>query len=386
MALSRRSNNNTSIIPYAAAAAPLLAKGARKVVEYLPAVLSTAGQVQKISKKTRKLLGRYNEGFTLTAGRGDVSLPVAISKRVASMKPKFTSTKGTVHVVHRELVTTVNNSSGFSVNSGAAIPGQYRINPTNSKLFTWLPTMAAMFDSYTFTRMRFTYIPLCGSTETGRITLAWDKNSQDPLPSDKPAISAYSHWKASAPWTELDLVVPCDNLVRFNNDPNSADRKLVDLGQFLFGTYGGTSSNPIGDIYVEYGIKFTEAQPVGSLIQDAIIDTGGVLTFNGPEFVSPPDIVATNTSLTINLLSPGTFFITVAMNATTVSNVTVAGNGTNIGVFRGGTQTGTALFTGVFSSTGAQNATPTFTVNGVTGLTRTQFMLVKCTNATQFSS
>ena len=143
-----------------------------------------------------------------------------------------------MHVTHRELVTTVTNTVGaFRVNNNVnTTAGFYRVNPTNANLFTWLPTLAANFDSYRFTYLRFVYVPLCATTEVGRVALFWDKDSQDTLPVDRAAVSSYGHSKEGPPWAETTLTVPVDNTLRFTSDTNTTDRKLLDLGQLAYAT------------------------------------------------------------------------------------------------------------------------------------------------------
>lgn len=316
-----------------------------------------------------------------------VAAPVAVTKRMPASRPKFRQSSGSVVVSHRELITTIANTTGaLSVNSGMNVTGNYRVNPSNARLFTWLPTIAANFDTYKFISVRFIYVPLCATTETGRVALLWDKDSNDPLPVDRAAISAYSHSNESAPWSEVMLNIPMDNVSRFVNESGTSDRKLLDLGQFLFAVYGGGSSNAIGDIYVEYTVAFKDAQPAGTLVEDTIIDIGGTLTINGPEYVTNSDVAMTSSSLTYNVNTPGTFFFTLALNTTSVSNITISGNGTSIGVIRGGMQVGTGLFSGVLSSSGLPNATATITVNGLAGLTRAQANFVRCNTTVQFTA
>ena len=152
-------------------------KGAKALAPYAPTVIDAAGNVisKVISRKKKKNKG----GNTIVGAQNGIAAPVAITKRISGQTPRFRQAKGKVHVTHRELVTTVTNTVGtFRVNNNLNAPaGFYRINPTNANLFTWLPTLASNFDSYRFTYIRFVYIPLCSTTEVGRVVLFWDKDS-----------------------------------------------------------------------------------------------------------------------------------------------------------------------------------------------------------------
>lgn len=223
--------------------------------------------VTKLGKTARRLMGRQRYALVSSegAGTGAVTAPVAISRRIASKAPRYSQVGGAIHIKHKELVGSINPSDPLQVNNGNTNVGQYRLNPSNSSLFSWLPSIAVNFDSYVITSVRFHYIPTCTTNTPGRVALCWDKDSQDALPNDRTQLSSYQHQTNSAPWAENSLVVPTDNVTRFVNESNTTDRKLVDFGQLVFATYSSTGSVALGDIYVEYGITLKEAQPSGTV-------------------------------------------------------------------------------------------------------------------------
>lgn len=385
MAMVKRANNNNSnkaIVPYGPILKTLGPLAANKAVEYAPVVING---VTKLTKSARRLLGKGNENITFTSGAfpGSVSAPVAISRRIAGMQPRFKQVAGSIHITHRELVTSILPSGDMLVNNGVTAVGAYRINPGNATLFTWLPTLGLNFDMYKFTKIRFHYVPTCATTSTGRVALVWDKDSQDPLPVDRSALSAYTHSAESAPWADNMLVIPCDNIKRFINDGNATDKKLVDFGQLFFATYSSSGSVPLGDIYVEYGVEFTEAQPAASQVQyfERTLAAGltGLFT-RGANYVSDVDVeTPNNTSCEINVNVPGTFLFTLVINATTVTNISIGGNSTPRGSILGaGTTTG--VFTGVIASSGVPNSVGSITVNGLVGLTRLRCTITRATS------
>lgn len=372
---------------YVPAATGVVYAGGKAVAPYAPIVIDALGNVVSGTKKVIKTIRNRKAGKKVVgAGSTSVVAPVAVTKQVRGYKPKFRQSKGAVHVTHRELVTTVVNTTGsFRVNNNASsAAGFYRINPSNSNLFSWLPTIGANFDSYRFTTVKFCYVPLCATTEVGRVALVWDKDSQDPLPVDRASISSYHHSVETPPWGEVVLNVPVDKLLRFVTDSNTSDRKLVDFGQFLFATYAGTTTNQIGDIYVEYGIEFVEAQPAGTLTQMGDKTVGGGLVGSGPSYLKDADININSTTCNIEFFSAGTYLITAVVNGGTINTPSFAGgNGTQIGALPVGGTTGTSIYSVVFSTTGVSTGTPTITQTGL-ALTRVRFQVTRVTSANAY--
>jgi len=55
----------------------------------------------------------------------------------------------------------------------------YPINPGCDQLFPWLSKLASSFDMYEFNALKFRYVPSCGSTTQGQITMAIDYDPTD---------------------------------------------------------------------------------------------------------------------------------------------------------------------------------------------------------------
>ena len=254
---------------------------------------------------------------------GSMAAPVAISRTIKGSRPKFSRSSGSVTVTHRELLVQVNNTSAFLVNGGQR-SNVYRVNPSNGLLFPWLSTIATNFDQYKFNSVALEYIPLCATTETGRVAMYFDKDSQDPEPSDRVELANMAHLNENAPWAEGRLRVPIDNIKRFTNDSNTSDPKLVDLGQVGFATYGGGGTNPAGDIFVSYTVTFFEPQPSAGLVQT--VQTGvGAQNF-GPGYVVTSN---TSTDFQITFRGPGTYLVALSHRAATFGSLT-GSNGADI--------------------------------------------------------
>jgi hypothetical protein len=264
---------------------------------------------------------------------GAVVAPVAVSRTIRGSKPKFRKGVGSVTVSHRELIGQWNNSPGLAVNQGTQ-GNIYRINPSNGVLFPWLQTLAANFDQYTFSNVALQYVPLCSTTETGRVAMYFDKDSQDLEPADRVELANMAHLTETSAWAEALLNVPTDRVKRFTDDSSTADPKLLDLGQVGIATYGGSGTNPVGDIFIRYTVTFFEPQASAGLISTIQTGNGGVNS--GPTIVS---VSGGTTSTTITFRGPGTYYVNMGQRATalttvgnsagtTISSVTNASNGT----------------------------------------------------------
>jgi hypothetical protein len=247
---------------------------------------------------------------------GAVAAPVAISRAVRGSRPKFSRGTGSVTVTHRELVAQINTTAVMTVNNGVT-GNLYKVNPSNPNLFPWLQSISSNFDQYRFDSLRVQYIPMCATTETGRAAIYFDKDSEDPAPTDRQELSHMYHLTEMAPWAESNLQIPTDKIKRFMNDSPAVDRKLVDLGQVGFATYGGVDGHAAGDVFIHYTVTFFEPQPSAGLVDTSQTGTGSFDT--GPDFV---DEAATSTTTTLTFRSPGTYLVVMIQRMTTFVGVT----------------------------------------------------------------
>ena len=388
MALIKRVNNLPTV-KLAKQALPIIAKTygqVKPVVDVAPIVINNT---KKLSKRIRRLLGSYGGNITVTEGAapGSVSAPVAISKRVAGMTPKFIQSEGKFGFKHREMVGSILPAVDLAVNNGDPVAGKLRVSPSNSSLFTWLPGMAQMFDMYRFTQLRFTYVPVTNTSTDGRVSLIWDKDSQDPLPGDVSALSAYGHSAESAPWAENELVIPCDNTWRFVNDTNATDRKLVDFGQLMFATYASSSATMLGNIYVNYKVEFKEPQPLSGMVEMFDRSTSFALTgstIRGANYISDQNVVTTSNSLSLFVNTPGTFLVTLVLNAGAAGTPSWGGNSRLLGNSLNGTGGGVTILTFTIVSNGVPNTVPSFSFPGLTGLSRVRLTMVRASPDTAY--
>jgi hypothetical protein len=162
---------------------------------------------------------------------------------------------------------------------------QYAINPGNSVTFPWLSTIAANFNKYKFTKLKFYYQRIASEFatpgQTGDIVLSVNPDASDPAP------------VAQAQVYDLqmrDAAMPCENFVlnkislaelnkqdsfyvRVGAAPANTDIKTYDCGNLNVSTIGTASSGICGKLFVSYSVMLHS--PV--LVQPA---TGGVVHFS----------------------------------------------------------------------------------------------------------
>jgi hypothetical protein len=309
---------------------------------------------------------------------GGIAAPVAVSRRVNNKKPRFTSAKGSITVTHRELIASVANTTGaLTVNNGITITSGasiFAVNPSNVRLFSWLPSIASNFDEYRVDGLTFIYVPSCATTETGRIVQYWDKDPVDPTPIDRAELSAYAHMSSCAPWAEDYFSVPKDGKWRFCKDVASTDSQLVNFGQYGFAVYGGGSTNITGDVYVSYSVTFREPQPTSEQEFHVFGTSNTSITFEGQSAFASVR-TPTATSIEIGLPGPGSYQIIVSADTTVAVPVV-----TNVGI---------SLASSYFTASGTQClvctrvVSPGFTVStvtitGLTLMTKWNVFVIKC--------
>nr|QXV86635.1 capsid protein [Tombusviridae sp.] len=277
----------------------------------------------------------------------------------------------------QQLVMSVIGSQPFQCNNANVNAGHFRLNPSNQALFPSLAYEAANYDKYRFTHLKVSYSPLVTVQQSGRISLMWDPDSQDVLPSSRVEIPEYSRAVSTAVYEACSLTIPTENKWLYVNDSNVVDRKQVDYGQVIVATHSGTNGVELGDVYLEYVVEFMYPQPSATMVQTGILDVGGGLTTTGPSYIAQADITYSATDLSIRSNLAGTFSITMVITCTTPGILNVGGNSTLIGSSRGGYGSGNFVAAFVFASTGVPSTTPSVSMSGMVGAVRFQYFITR---------
>nr|UTQ50967.1 MAG: movement protein 1 [Tomato bushy stunt virus] len=381
MAMVRR-NNNTGLIPVSTK--QLIALGAAAGATALQGFVKNNGMAivegavdlgKRAYKAVRRRGGKKQQMINHVGGTGGaIMAPVAVTRQLVGSKPKFTGrTSGSVTVTHREYLSQVNNSTGFQVNGGI-VGNLLQLNPLNGTLFSWLPAIASNFDQYTFNSVVLHYVPLCSTTEVGRVAIYFDKDSEDPEPADRVELANYSVLKETAPWAEAMLRVPTDRVKRFCDDSSTSDHKLIDLGQLGIATYGGAGTNAVGDIFISYSVTLYFPQPTNTLLSTRRLDLAGALTTaSGPGYLL---VSRTATVLTMTFRATGTFVISGTYRCLTATTLGLAG-GVNVNSITVVDNIGTDSAFFINCTVSNLPSVVTFTSTGITSAT------VHCVRATR---
>jgi len=211
-----------------------------------------------------KGVGKWlGSGIGQIFGSGDyqvVGPSPAYNVLMNTQTPKFSSTKQTNIICHREYLGDITGTASFSLNT-------YPLNPCISSTFPWLSTIAQNYQEYKFHGLIFEFRPLITDFVTngapGVVIMATNYNA-DALPYTTKQEMENSEYAVSVkPTRELMHGVECDTnqtvlpqlYVRTGNPPANQDLRLYDLGLFQF----GTQSNPVqnlGELWVSYCVEF----------------------------------------------------------------------------------------------------------------------------------
>lgn len=264
-----------------------------------------------VVKKNRQV--RRNAKRSLAGSLGQMRLaPAAIGEKFKIGNPQYRQgTSGGFIITHKEYVNqVVGTSTPFLANG-------YIINPVLGSTFSWLSSLAVNFDKYIIHSLCFHFVSSCATSTAGRVALAVNTDSSDPAPTDRAGFHNIEGVVDANAWDQVDLVVPCDKVVRYLNVSSTSDPKLVDVGQFFTATYGTGASTVLGDIYVSYSVELLK--PIGGAnfteqVSGSIIST---MVATGPAYAS---FAGSNTSQAVAVFNtPGTFVVSFIVTGTVLS-------------------------------------------------------------------
>lgn len=336
--LNQKYGRPLDMIPYAPMAANLARNGLEIIDDF-------AGLMSSFSTGGNAVISGVGPGQVAGVSNGVT---------VRRSNPKFKYSSGTIRIQHKELIGSIANSTTLGTTltfPATGGPSVYQVNATCGASFPWLSQIAANYDFYRFKRLRLVYVPLCATTETGRVMLGYDPDSSDNIPLDRQALSSYGCSTEASLWavTYLDCRLSDNMKWYYSENPtvsaSSSAGAFYDQGQLFAATWSGGSTNNVEELYVLYDVELKDPQPTTSTIEKSNGTAATVLTtfpFNSPIF----NAAGTATSIVITSAAAGVFFINVQVSSTvTPLPVPVAGTGSTIA---GNTRTTNAT-NGMFS-------------------------------------
>lgn len=269
---------------------------------------------KKLTKGQRKQArNALNLQPKIQASMVPVEVGISKSSIVKGRIPRYKQSAGYVTISHREYLAEAELVVGTDIRG-------YVINPSNPRTFTWLCTFARNFEKYRFRNIRLTYVPQAPTTAAGRVVLAYDKDSTDELPNGKAELYSYQGTVDTPVWQGTSISFPCDSTLRFVDSSNTAETRLVDLGQFITCTSSQTALNG-GEFFIDYTVELhTPQQP--QPMSERIYATVGIAEHHGDRMVSVTDNLATTFGLIWNSVGYYHVSMTITGDCTSMTTTT----------------------------------------------------------------
>jgi hypothetical protein len=257
----------------------------------VPVKRKTAKRINQPKKKSQKKQSSSTSSIVLH------NAPIAKSVRMKLGGPKMSHAKnGNFTVSHKELcVDLLQPGIGTFWQlcfAGAGVP----INPGNSELFPWLSQVASRFESYRFSKLKFSFEPLYPTTQVGTVEFAVDYDAADAPPTSKQQMASYVGFQRTMIWDRMTMV--CDpkdmnklpqRYVLGDFPPANTDLRVYNVGNLYVAIFGSLLASALifGELWVEYTVELMTpqiAQPsTGSFssINAGRNSTTNPLDFNG---------------------------------------------------------------------------------------------------------
>lgn len=194
--------------------------------------------------------------------KGNKWIPAAYAVKSPARAPKITTRGAVTSVKHTELLTSILAQEGGAY---AVITDRF-INPGIPATFPWLSAIANRFDSYTFRKLEFEYIPSCGTTTDGNVFGFVEFDSLDNAPTNLEEFMANEGAVVSAPYSPFRITCSPANLQKFAKERYTRqgvhavnDGKTYDVGRIIFGAVS-TAAKLFGMVMVHYTVDLRSPQ------------------------------------------------------------------------------------------------------------------------------
>jgi hypothetical protein len=268
------------------------------------------------SKRAKQRAKRPQQNAPAMSNQGQMATVAAAQGKVKkTSRPKMNTLRnGDCHIVHREYIQdlTAQATSPSTFNVAASLP----INPGLAVTFPWLSKIAANFESYRFSKLKFCYETEAPSSLGGTQVLAVDYDASDVAPTTKQQALAYRDSVRCAPWQNCthnslkeDLSKQKTYFVRYGAAPANTDIKMYDTGNLFAINQGVTTGGAVtGELYVEYDVTL-----MTPLYENTAVPVSGAMTTTTATIASPllAGVVSGNLAITQNLTTATVAGLTV---------------------------------------------------------------------------
>jgi hypothetical protein len=200
-----------------------------------------------------------------------------------SQIPKFSTTRATNIVCHREFLGDITGTTAFTNR-------KFPLNPGSTITFPWLSTIAQNYQQYRIHGIIFEFRPLITDFVTGGapgvVVMATNYNADEPIYTTKQAMENSEYAVSVKPTRDLIHGVECapgqtvlsELYVRPGGIASNLDLKFTDLGNFQFATQGNPNQI-LGELWCSYNIEFFKPllpNDVGGNIQSQSLTRSGI--------------------------------------------------------------------------------------------------------------
>jgi len=203
---------------------------------------------------------RFANGSTVVMAPAALAAKRRVYFIVQSANTKY---KEAIRIKGQDYVSTV---QGNGETTGVSILNQ-PVNPLYGVFAgTRLSHFAELYDKYCFNDLKFHYSPACGSSTSGSIVMAYDRDPTDGTPpaSDHGLQQYFGMMGAQSTvvWDSMTVSAPRSDPQDFYyaNKGSTSDERLTDQGQIYIAAATLLPVGPIGNLWVEYDITLFDPQ------------------------------------------------------------------------------------------------------------------------------
>lgn len=211
-------------------------------------------RARKTKPKARNRPGKGRNKSKANNQLTSVSAPLSTGTIVRTSRNR-TSGGGNFKVHHREYLSNVQgatlaNRSGWAINPGLA------------QFAPWMSKLAYNFEHYRLKRCRFEFLTNSATDRNGRVTFGFipDNDVDAVLPNNQAEMTAIGDTVSGVVWTSITYDVQSQGwkLVRTADTGANEDLTLFDNGVVLLMVSDCSSTDIIGDVYIDYEFEFKD--------------------------------------------------------------------------------------------------------------------------------
>jgi hypothetical protein len=238
--------------------------------------------------------------------------------------PKFSTSRATNIVTHREYLGEIQGASGF-------VNRQFPLNPGIPTTFPWLSTIAQNYQEYKFHGLLFEFRSLVTDFVTGgapgAIIMATNYNSDAPAFVSKQEMENSEFATSTKPTCNLMHGIECaisqtvfpHLFVRTGTVSSNQDLKTLDQGLFQLATQGNPAQN-LGELWVTYVVEFFKpilpADVGGNVLsvraKNTLVSNAAPLGTGVPSIIGDLPLTLTTTSFTFPAFPGNQYLFTLS--------------------------------------------------------------------------